>query len=385
MLRVAQISFFADPQERAPADLLSAWPTVTDTAECAVQGGVAVSVIQAAAQRETLLRNGIAFHFLRCDRPERDAAQRAQLAALLTELAPDVLHVQGLGFPAQVCALASLVTHIPIVLQDHASPLPRFWRRGPLRRCAQRIAGVAFCARAQAQPFTAAGVFGPQLPIYEIPESSSRFLPADRRAARAAAQVDGDPLLLWIGHLDDNKDPLTVLDGVAAAVEQLPGLVLACCYVRAPLLAAVQQRIANDQRLRSRVKLLGPVPHERVQLLLQAADLFVLGSHREGSGYSLIEAMACGASPVVTDIPSFRSLTGHGAVGRLWPCGEGAALAAAIVDLAACDQSAERQRVRAHFEAELSFAAVGRKLAAMYADLHTRARPPRTPLHVDRA
>ena len=52
---------------------------------------------------------------------------------------------------------------------------------------------------------------------------------------------------------------------------------------------------------------------------MRAADLFVLGSHREGSGYSLIEALACGLPPIVTDIPSFRSLTGAGVVGALWP------------------------------------------------------------------
>ena len=45
---------------------------------------------------------------------------------------------------------------------------------------------------------------------------------------------------------------------------------------------------------------------------MQAADLFVLGSHREGSGYSLIEALACGLPPVVTDIHAFRTLTGCG-------------------------------------------------------------------------
>ena len=59
---------------------------------------------------------------------------------------------------------------------------------------------------------------------------------------------------------------------------------------------------------------------------MRAADVFVLGSHREGSGYSLIEALACGLPPVVTDIPSFRSLTAAGAVGALWPCGDARAL-----------------------------------------------------------
>jgi glycosyltransferase involved in cell wall biosynthesis len=111
------------------------------------------------------------------------------------------------------------------------------------------------------------------------------------------------------------------------------------------------------------------VPHERIEQLMRAADLFVLGSHREGSGYSLIEALACGLPPVVTDIPSFRALTGGGAVGRLWPCGDAAALAEALQSLAGRTDPGMRAAVRAHFDRELSLEALGSKLANMYGDV----------------
>jgi len=117
---------------------------------------------------------------------------------------------------------------------------------------------------------------------------------------------------------------------------------------------------------------LGRVPHERIEQLMRAADLFVLGSHREGSGYSLIEALACGLLPVVTDIPSFRSLTGGGAVGRLWPREDPTALSLAIRSAAACAGEAMRKAVRAHFDRELSSRALGIKLAAMYGDILER-------------
>jgi glycosyltransferase involved in cell wall biosynthesis len=101
---------------------------------------------------------------------------------------------------------------------------------------------------------------------------------------------------------------------------------------------------------------------------MRAADMFVLGSHREGSGYSLIEALACGLPPVVTDIPSFRALTGGGAVGRLWPCDDPPALCEALRSVAGASGPAARAGVRAHFDRELSFAALGKKLVAMYED-----------------
>src|SRR5271168_335025 len=143
----------------------------------------------------------------------------------------------------------------------------------------------------------------------------------------------------------------------------LQRLRLYCCFANAPLLRAVQRRIATDTNLRDKVHLLGRLPHERIQLLMRAADIFVLGSHREGSGYSLIEALACGLPPVVTDIPSFRSLTGAGAVGKLWACNDPLALCAAIRTVGARTDPGTRAAVRAHFDRELSFDSLGRKLA----------------------
>jgi glycosyltransferase involved in cell wall biosynthesis len=371
-LHVAQISFFSDPQEREPAQLLRDWPTVVNVAEAAVCAGVRVSVVQACSHSQRLPGNGVSYHFL----PFGDTAEKrgriSGLGKLLRELAPEVLHVQGLEFSADVLALAALAPQIPILLQDHASGPPRFWRRPLWRRALSAASGLAFCALEQAQPFMRAGLVAPGTRLYEIPESTSRFTPGDPWHARRTLGVYGDPLVLWIGHLDANKDPLTVLDGISAAARALPQLQLWCCFGKAPLMDEVRGRIDADPLLRERVHLLGPASHERVEQLMQAADVFVLGSHREGSGYALIEALACGLPPVVTDIASFRTLTGDGRVGALWPCGDAGKLRDRLLTVAAQPQAPLRAAARAHFDKELSFAAVGRKLAACYQDLLQR-------------
>jgi glycosyltransferase involved in cell wall biosynthesis len=273
-----------------------------------------------------------------------------------------------LGFVRDVPTLAALCPQTPILLQDHADRPPRLWHRAAWRRSFAAAAALSFCARAQVIPFERAGLVRSPMRIYEVPESTSRFAPGERLRARQLTGLEGDPALLWVGHLDENKDPLTVLAGVAAATATLPHLQLHCCFGTAPLLQAVEARIARDRTLRPRVHLLGRVPHERIAELMQAADVFVLGSHREGSGYSLIEALACGLPPVVTDISSFRALTG-GTVGRLWPPGDARALSAALGSIAASLGPGSRAEVRAHFDRELSFLALGRKLAAAYSEL----------------
>jgi glycosyltransferase involved in cell wall biosynthesis len=372
VLHVAQMGFFEDPQGRSARELLKCWSTVGDVAEAARSAGLRVSVVQAAGRAERLETNGVHYYFGPFGRSA--AAAHQHLGELLRELAPDVLHVHGLNFPQEVLSLAQLAPGVPIILQDHASHPPRLWRRRLWRQSIGAAAAVAFCASDQALPFARARLLRPSTQVYEIPESTSRFAPGDRTEARQLTGVEGDPALLWVGHLDTNKDPLTVLAGVSAAIRTLPRLRLYCCFGSAPLLPQVERLIASDADLRARITLLGPVPHARVEQLMRAADLFVLGSHHEGSGYALIEALACGLPPIVTDIPSFRVLTGRGSVGRLWPCGDAAALASALDMRAPGSDLATRAAVRAHFERELSFSALGAKLAAMYADVTGRAR-----------
>jgi len=371
---VAQISFFLDRTGRSPTQLLKAWTTLVDVAEATHRAGLRVSVVQACTETTTLDLEGVQYHFAPFGTAATAPSGEALLYELLRQLRPDVLHVHGLAFPRDVRRLVALAPAVPIVLQDHADKPPRIWRRALWRGGLAVADGLAFCARDQARPFADAGLLGLHTHLYEIPESTSRFVPGDHEEARRLTGIVGDPAVLWVGHLDPNKDPLTVLDGISAASRALRGLRLYCCFGTAPLLRSVQDRISADPHLRDRVRLLGRVPHDTVELLMRAADLFVLGSHREGSGYSLIEALACGLPPVVTDIPSFRSLTGGGAVGRLYPCDDPLALCEALHSIAGRMDAALRASVRAHFDRELSSRALGVKLRALYHDVLERRR-----------
>ncbi len=310
-------------------------------------------------------QSGVAFHFVAP--PVTGALVHAvAFRALVRELKPDVFHVHGLGFPRDVVELRALAPNVPILLQDHADRVPSFWRRAIWRRGAAVADGISFCARTQAEPFRRARLLTPGIGIFEIPESTSNFVPGDALAARVATGIYGAPALLWVGHLNANKDPLTVLEGVSAAARDLPGLRLWCCYASAPLLPAVEARIGGDPALRERVHLLGRVPHERIERLMQAADLFVLGSRREGCSFALLEAMATGLTPIVTDIPASRALIGNASVGALWRCGDPESLCSALRRGAAELATRPRARVRAHFDQELSSSALARKWSAAY-------------------
>lgn len=367
-MHVAQLNFLPAPDDLGIEALLERWPSLQDIAELVAGVGIRVSVLQAASHAERLARNGVEYHFVDVDGTRTVESRGRRFADVLDGIRADVLHVHGLGFVKEACAVAGhLSPALPILFQDHADRPPRWWRRTRHRRCFAKASGIAFTSFDQAQPFVAARLFGPATRLFAIPESSSRFTPGDRTRARAETGLHGDPCVLWVGRLTRGKDPLTVLEGIALAASRLPGLQLWCVFGAAPMLADVRAKIADDARLAGRVQLLGEVPHARIETLLRAADLFVSGSHAEGSGYAALEALACGVTPVLTNIPAFRALTGNGRVGHLWPRGDAVRLADEL--FLAATERASPQQVRGHFDATLSFEAVGRLWAGAYAQV----------------
>jgi glycosyltransferase involved in cell wall biosynthesis len=98
-----------------------------------------------------------------------------------------------------------------------------------------------------------------------------------------------------------------------------------------------------------------------------AADVFISGSHYEGSGYALIEAMSAGLVPIVTDIPSFRSITGDS--GERWQPGDANEFASAVRRVASIDLSDQHARVRAQYEHVLRWEAIAHRTVAEYQSL----------------
>lgn len=365
MIRVAQIGIVRPREKVDPDRLLADWPTLADIATATQRAGADVTVVQSFHRDAEIVRDGVRYRFVADPAlPGRATGLMPwRLARAVRSAAPDVLHVNGLDFPRHMHALRRL--GVPILVQDHAS---RAGAGGNKRRRAlENIAGIAFTAAEQAQPFVDAGELSSRVPVFAVPESSTRFSPGSQATARARTGIEGDPAVLWVGRLDDNKDPLTILEAIEIAARELPRLQMWCCFHEQPLLAEVEARIAASPVLAGRVQLLGRVPHARIETLLNASDVFLLGSHREGSGYALIEALACGATPIVSDIAPFRAIAGS--VGALVPVGDAAGFARALVALARQDRVALRRRATAHFDAHLSFDRVGARLCAIYAEL----------------
>jgi glycosyltransferase involved in cell wall biosynthesis len=174
-------------------------------------------------------------------------------------------------------------------------------------------------------------------------------------------------MILWVGRLTTNKDPLTVLSGLDHALPALPHARVVMVCGDDTLLSDVEERIRRSTLLQERITLAAKVPREEMPNYFSAADVFVSGSHYEGSGYALIEAMSAGLVPIVTDIPSFRSITGDS--GERWQPGDDAELASALRRVASIDLADQRARVRAQYDRVLRWEAIAHRTLAEYQTL----------------
>jgi glycosyltransferase involved in cell wall biosynthesis len=361
---VLQVNFDFAPALEDPEERREQYSTLTGWSEALLEAGAdRVVVLQRFHRRATVTRHGVEYRFGRV----REAMPN-DVAAI------EIAHVNGFGFPVRTRLLrAALPARTPLVVQDHGSGPPRTAAaRAVRRRGFLPVDAFLFTAAELADPWRAADIIRHGQKVYEVPEASTALRPMARAAAREASGINGSPALLWVGRLNANKDPVTVLAGFERMLAAVPDASLTMIFGSDELLPDVRARLSASRALGQCVRLVGRVPHARLPAFYSAADIFVLGSHHESCGYALIEACACGAVPVVTSIPAFRAITGDGAPARLWPVGDHIALGHALIEMAGRDLGELRAEVALHFARELSWTAVGRRALHIYAEVRNR-------------
>lgn len=364
-MRVAMLNYAFDPRIGSPDAVLKSYAHLSGWCRAVGDAGGDVRLVQAFGSDARWHADG--FDCVMCATSHSRSFQVANLHAAVRAHQPDVVHVNGLDVPLQVWRLRrTLPPSTAIVVQDHAGEPSRRVFRAAVRRWTMRAPDAYLFTSARQAEGWVQGRYMASTAVREVLSASTSMRPIDRQTAVRQTGVTGWPALLWVGRLNANKDPLAVLDGFEHVLRHLPAATLTMIFQDGDLLAPIQRRLAASGLLGARVRLVGAVPHESLSAWYSAADVFVLGSRREVCCYALVEACACGLSPVVTDIEPFRTMTGGGSVGRLWAAGDAQAFAAAVVDASQEAQPARRARVMDHFDRHLSWRAVGRRAREIY-------------------
>jgi glycosyltransferase involved in cell wall biosynthesis len=95
------------------------------------------------------------------------------------------------------------------------------------------------------------------------------------------------------------------------------------------------------------VKFIGTVPHENIADYLSAADIYVSTSFSDGASASLLEAMACSLTPVVTEINGNKEWIRDGMNGLLVPVANSKSIAEKILMLASNHKLRKTLQVKA--------------------------------------
>jgi glycosyltransferase involved in cell wall biosynthesis len=159
---------------------------------------------------------------------------------------------------------------------------------------------------------------------------------AELVSREAAREALGLPQDVWVvgnvGRLHPDKDQATLIRGFAQALPQLPKgsrlAIMGSGRLEPPL-----RQLAQELGVAEQVCFLGLVPRGR--RYFKAFDVFALTSDHEPFGMVLLEAMAAGVPVICTDCGGGREVVQG--VGRVFPFGDDAALAAELVVAAQAD------------------------------------------------
>ncbi|NOX33902.1 MAG: glycosyltransferase family 4 protein [Deltaproteobacteria bacterium] len=132
----------------------------------------------------------------------------------------------------------------------------------------------------------------------------------EQAKSHVATFTDGRPFLLYVGTIEPRKNIITLIDAFCHLSETYDGdLLLAGGY------GWLYQDIldhAEQTGLHNRIRFLGYARDETIHALFNLCDLFVYPSWYEGFGMPALEAMSCGAVPVVSDCSSLPEVVQDG-------------------------------------------------------------------------
>ena len=244
----------------------------------AMSGRAEIVSMHCIGYEGTLRKSGVEYIFLRLSRFQ--ALLPFRFHRIVRNTKPDVVIVHGIIFSLQIILLRmKLGRDVRIVVQHHAE---RPWGgiRGVLQRIADNCIDVyLFAAKALARQWIAMGLIANTAKIEEFMSASSIFMPYDSISARQTVQVIGERVYLWVGRLDSNKDPVTVLKAFLRFAQRNRNATFYLIYQTGEFIDALTKIMDDHPELQDHVHLVGRVHHADLQPWYCRADFVISGSH----------------------------------------------------------------------------------------------------------
>jgi len=258
-----------------------------------------------------------------------------EIIRILKKTNPDLvhLHIQHYYTPAIVLA------HFPFILTSWGLevldlPHTNFLSKNLATFTAKKALGVTVDAKCLKDIWVKMGV----------PENKIRVIPFGVDTTIFNPDVNGEAVRK---KLQINKDDIVIIStrfffndhyNIDCLIKAIPLIQKNHKNVRflikgAGPLENYLKRLTQKLNISKNVRFVGLVPHNEIAQYLSAADIYVSTCFVDSTSVSLLEAMACGLAPVVTDILGNQEWIENGVNGFLFPPRNSEVLAEKVIQL----------------------------------------------------
>jgi glycosyltransferase involved in cell wall biosynthesis len=309
-----------------------------------------------------LEQNGVVYNFLNFG--DKKNYFPFKLHKYIKKLKPDIVFINGFIFPLQIIQLRMTLGRDVKIIVFHRAERPFTGMKRWLQQVADNsVDAYLFSSVNFGDEWIKSGIIKNKNKIHEVIQSSSSFTPLEKNTARSLLSIEGSPIFLWVGRLNTNKDPVSVVKAFKNYLKELPSARLFMIYQSEELIDEIKKLTADTKE----IILIGQIEHKNLQYWYSSADFIISGSHYEGSGIAVSEAMSCGCIPIATNIISFKTMLGN--CGKLYEPGDEAALHAVLLTTNDMNLKKEKAKALQQFNKELSFEAIARKIETVISSI----------------
>jgi glycosyltransferase involved in cell wall biosynthesis len=298
-----------------------------------------------------LVRNEIEYHFLKNTKSQLMLPVR--LHRYVRNLRADIIIVHGLCFPVQVLMLRIQIPAAKLFAIHHAEKPFRFPKNLIQRLVDRFLRGYFFASAELGKMWVDSGLIASQRKVHEVMEVSSVFYPT--RDSNDLASIANN--YIWVGRLDENKDPLTLVVAFIRFLPHSPKSKLYLIYREGHLRSEID-KVIIENKCNDRIVVIEDVAHDDLLDYYNQAAFVISTSYYEGSGTAVCEGMSCGCIPILSNIPSFRMMTANGEIGLLFDPADVQGLYNALLRSQKIDKVNERGKVLNQFREKLSCEAI---------------------------
>jgi glycosyltransferase involved in cell wall biosynthesis len=280
----------------------------------------------------------------------------------------DLIHAHTSFLDGSAGVALSKKYEVPLVITEHTGPFSLLTQNPLVKqitiesiKSANQVLCVSEALATQVRSHLDEAT-GKSIKIFPNGFYDSMFYPSE---PSTIGEDNTEVKLLFVGSLDDNKNPLLLLKSFDIIREKLPQATLRIVG-EGPLANHIESWI-KERKLSNSVFYLGVKSRQEVaELMRSECDIFVLPSNSETFSCVVMEALACGKPVVSTRCGGPEDIITDSFLGELCPTQDPQALAQAVIKVASSLQTYQVEGIANYARTHFGYEFLASRLVNIY-------------------